>query len=101
MAVLDPDVVLRADGGKALPGGMKTLRGRAAVAGQTATFHRMATASTSRPALINGTAGLVNTVDGQLFSIMSFTVTDSKITAIDILSDPERLAAIDLTGLSN
>ncbi|MEU5881210.1 RNA polymerase sigma factor SigJ [Spirillospora sp. NPDC047279] len=101
VAVLDPDVVLRADGGKALPGGMKTLRGRGAVAGQAATFHRMATASTSRPALVNGAAGLVNTVGGELFSVMSFTVADEKITAIDILSDPERLAALDLTGLSN
>jgi RNA polymerase sigma factor (sigma-70 family) len=99
VAVLDPAVVLRADGGKALPGGMKVLRGIDAVSGQAATFHRMATLSTSRAALVNGAAGLVNTVDGELFSVMSFTVADEKITAIDILSDPERLAAIDLTGL--
>jgi RNA polymerase sigma-70 factor (ECF subfamily) len=96
VAVLDPDVVLHADGGKALPGGMKVLRGRAAVSGQAATFHRMATASTSRAVLVNGAAGLVNTVDGRLFSVMSFTVTDERITAIEILSDPERLAALDL-----
>jgi RNA polymerase sigma factor (sigma-70 family) len=99
VAVLDPDVVLRADGGKALPGGMKVLRGREAVAGQAATFHRMAALSTSRPALVNGTAGLVNTVGGELFSVMSFTVTDGRIAAIEILSDPERLTAIDLTAL--
>ncbi|MBQ0863784.1 RNA polymerase sigma factor SigJ [Streptomyces sp. RK75] len=99
VAVLDPEVVLRADGGKALPGGMKVLRGIDSVAGQAATFHRMATASTSRPALVNGMAGLVNTVGGALFSVMSFTVSGEKIVAIDILSDPERLAAVDLTGL--
>jgi RNA polymerase sigma-70 factor (ECF subfamily) len=96
VAVLDPDVVLRVDGGNALPGGMRVLRGREAVAGQAATFHRMATLSTSRPALVNGRAGLVNTVDGALLSVMGFTVTDGRITAIEILSDPERLDAVDL-----
>ncbi|RSN50635.1 MULTISPECIES: RNA polymerase sigma factor SigJ [Actinomadura] len=99
VAVLDPDVVLRADGGAALPGGMRVLRGREAVAGQAATFHRMATLTTSLPVLVNGTAGLVNTLDGERFSVMSFTVTDDKITAIEILSDRDRLAALDLTGL--
>ncbi|GAA2731291.1 RNA polymerase sigma factor SigJ [Actinocorallia aurantiaca] len=101
VAVLDPDVVLRADGGKALPGGMKVLRGIEAVAGQAATFQRMATLSTVRPALVNGAAGLVNTVGGELFSIMSFTVAGERITAIDILSDPERLARLDLADLTS
>ncbi|MBN6039058.1 RNA polymerase sigma factor SigJ [Amycolatopsis sp. 195334CR] len=98
MAVLAPDVTLRADGGKALPGGMRVLRGIDAVAGQLATFQRMATASTIRPALVNGTAGLVNTIDGELISIMSFTVVDARIAEIDILSDPDRLARLDLGG---
>jgi RNA polymerase sigma-70 factor (ECF subfamily) len=71
---------------------MRTLSGAEAVAGQLATFHRMATLSTTRPALVNGTAGLVNTIDGELVSIMSFTITHGKIAAIDILSDPDRLA---------
>jgi RNA polymerase sigma factor (sigma-70 family) len=101
VAVLDPDVVLRADGGKALPGGMKVLRGIEAVAGQAATFQRMATLSTVRPALVNGAAGLVNTVGGELFSIMSFTVAGERITAIDILSDPERLARLDFADLTS
>ncbi|MFC5750500.1 RNA polymerase sigma factor SigJ [Actinomadura rugatobispora] len=99
VAVLDPDVVLRADGGKALPGGMRVLRGREAVAGQAGTFQRMATLATSRPVLVNGAAGFVNSVDGELFSVMSFTVTDDKITAIEILSDPDRLARLGLAGL--
>ncbi|GAB2794850.1 RNA polymerase sigma factor SigJ [Amycolatopsis magusensis] len=99
MAILDPGVTLRADGGKALPGGMRVLRGAEAVAGQLATFQRMATVSTTRPALVNGAAGLVNTVDGQLVSIISFTITGDKIAAIDILSDPDRLAHLDLRHL--
>ncbi|UNZ21448.1 RNA polymerase sigma factor SigJ [Streptomyces sp. 891-h] len=96
VAVLHPEVVLRADGGKALPGGMRVLCGIESVAGQAATFQRMATTSTSRPALVNGTAGLINTVDGELFSVISFTVSGEKIIAIDILSDPERLPSLPL-----
>ncbi|QQQ75557.1 RNA polymerase sigma factor SigJ [Saccharothrix sp. 6-C] len=94
LAVLDPEVTLRADGGKALVGGMKVLRGAAAVAGQLDTFHRMATLTTTRPALVNGTAGLVNTVEGRLFSIVGFTVADERIVEIDILSDPDRLSRV-------
>jgi RNA polymerase sigma-70 factor (ECF subfamily) len=101
LAILAPDVVLRADGGKLLPGGMRVVRGAEAVAGQLATFQRMATISTTRPAVINGTAGLVNTVDGELFSIMSFTVADGRIAAIDILSDPDRLAPLVGPGLES
>ncbi|WP_067479028.1 RNA polymerase sigma factor SigJ [Actinomadura hibisca] len=95
LALLDPDVVLRADGG-VLTGGLRVVRGAAAVAGQAATFRRMATAAATHPALVNGLAGLVNTIDGELFSVMSFTVADGRIAAIDILSDPERLARLDL-----
>ncbi|WP_101791119.1 RNA polymerase sigma factor SigJ [Nonomuraea indica] len=98
VSILDPDVVLRADGGT-LAGGMKVLRGVAAVAGQLATFQRMATSATTRPAVVNGLAGLVNTIDGQLISVMSFTISGGKISTIDILSDPDRLARLDLTHL--
>ncbi|TMR10532.1 sigma-70 family RNA polymerase sigma factor [Nonomuraea turkmeniaca] len=99
LAILDPDAVLRVDGG-ALTGGLKIVRGAAAVAGQAATYRRMATATTSHPALINGIAGLVNAIDGQPISVMSFTVADGKIVAIDILSDPDRVAALDLADLT-
>ncbi|TKK91396.1 sigma-70 family RNA polymerase sigma factor [Herbidospora galbida] len=96
VSILDPDVVLRADGG-ILTGGMKVIRGVAVVAGQLATFQRMATSATPHPAIINGLAGLVNTIDDRLISVMSFTISDGKIAAIDILSDPDRLARLDLT----
>jgi RNA polymerase sigma-70 factor (ECF subfamily) len=98
VAILDPDVVLRADGGM-LAGGMKVIGGIAAVAGQLATFQRMATSCATHPALVNGLAGLVNTIDDKLVSVMSFTVSDGKIATIDILSDPDRLAQLNLTRL--
>ncbi|GAA3149303.1 RNA polymerase sigma factor SigJ [Nonomuraea roseoviolacea] len=98
VSVLNPDVTLRADGGT-LTGGMQVVRGAAAVAGRLATFQRMATSATTHPALVNGLAGLVNTIDDELISVMSFTVSDGRIATIDILSDPDRLAQLDLTHL--
>ncbi|WP_285572685.1 sigma-70 family RNA polymerase sigma factor [Streptomyces sp. NBC_01463] len=100
LALLDPDVVLRADGG-ALTGGLRTNRGAAAVAGRLDTFQRMATTATTRPALVNGLAGLVNSLDGQPLSVMSFTITEGRIAAIDILSDPQRLARLDLASVED
>ncbi|MEV0251692.1 sigma-70 family RNA polymerase sigma factor [Nocardia sp. NPDC050712] len=95
LRLLDPDVVLRADAGAA----MQVIRGAAAVAGQAETFQRMATRCTTHAALVDGGPGLVNTLDGHLFSIIGFTVIDDRISAIDILSDPERLAHLDLTAV--
>ncbi|MFF5243622.1 RNA polymerase sigma factor SigJ [Streptosporangium sp. NPDC000095] len=97
VSILDPDVVLRADAGPLI--GMKVIRGVAAVAGQLATFQRMATSAATHPVLVNGLAGLVNTIDDRLISVMSFTVSDGRIAAIDILSDPDRLAHLDRTHL--
>jgi RNA polymerase sigma-70 factor (ECF subfamily) len=54
----------------------------------------------SRPALVNGTAGLVTTTPrGEPFSVQAFTITDGRIVEIDILADPERLARLDLKVL--
>ena len=93
LSILDPDVVLRIDAG-ALTGGLQEFRGATTVAGRADTFRRMATLAVGHPALVNGLAGLVNTVDGRPFSVMSFTVTDGLITEIHILSDPDRLALL-------
>jgi hypothetical protein len=52
--------------------------------------------------LVNGTAGAVVAPGGRLFSVMAFTVTNGKkITRIDALVDPERLAKLDLTILES
>ncbi|WP_344281547.1 RNA polymerase sigma factor SigJ [Actinomadura napierensis] len=95
VAVLDPDVELRADTGAA---GLMHLRGARTVASQALTFRRAA-APASRPALVNGTAGVVNLQDGRPVSVLSFTVAGDRIVAIDILADPARLKDLDLALL--
>src|SRR5215203_3793272 len=92
LAVLDPDVVLRADSGAA--GTSRVVRGARAVAGQALTFSQFA--PLARPALVNGTAGLVTAPGGRALSVMGFTVRRGKVIEIDILADPERLGRLDL-----
>ncbi|MEV7724564.1 hypothetical protein AB0P15_07520 [Streptomyces sp. NPDC087917] len=69
-------------------------RGAAEVAAQAVLFARLA--SDARPVLVNGTPGVVSLVDGRVVSVMAFTVRGGLITALDVLTDPERLAALDL-----
>jgi RNA polymerase sigma factor (sigma-70 family) len=97
VAVLDPDVVLRADLGPA--GGSREVRGAAAVAGQASTYARLDLLV--RPALVNGAAGAVSTLGGEPFSVGGFTVRDGKIVGIDLLADPERLRHLDLAVLDD
>ncbi len=99
VAVLDPDVVLRADGGTARTRPTVVINGARAVAGQAVTATRLA--PFVRPALINGTAGVVVVVGRRVFSVMGFTVVHGKIVAIDVLYDPERLTDFDLTVLDD
>jgi RNA polymerase sigma-70 factor (ECF subfamily) len=96
MAVLDPDVVARSDGGTARPGAV--VRGAASVANQAVTFARGA--HLAKPALINGAAGLVAADNGRLVSVMAFTVRGGRIVALDVLTDPERLSQLDLSALA-
>ncbi|MEU8584828.1 sigma-70 family RNA polymerase sigma factor [Streptomyces abikoensis] len=97
VTLLDPDVVLRADTGTGLAGASRELRGPAAVAGQALLFQRAA--GSSRPALVNGAAGIVSIVGGVPTAVLGFTITDGRIVEIDILADPERLSGLDLTSL--
>jgi len=97
VAVLDPDVVLRADLGAA--GGSRLVRGADAVAGQAVMYQRMGL--DSRRALVNGAMGLVSFRNGELFSVGGFTIRNGRIAAMDILADPERLRELDLTGFGD
>jgi RNA polymerase sigma factor (sigma-70 family) len=97
VAVLDPEVVLRADAG-AMPGGGSTeVRGAENVARRAQSFSRLGLLRV--PVLVNGAPGLVCMLDGKPFSIMAFTVRGGKIAEIDILRDPERLKQLDLAVL--
>jgi RNA polymerase sigma factor (sigma-70 family) len=95
LEVLDPDVVLRADLGPL--GGSREVRGAAAVAGQALTYSQLGLVM--RPALVNGTVGVVAILRDEPFSLGAFTVRGDKIVAIDILADRERLRSLDLTIL--
>jgi RNA polymerase sigma factor (sigma-70 family) len=99
VAVLDPDVVLRSDGGTARPGATHEVHGASTVAERALTFARLA--PYVRPALVNGVAGVVVAPQGRPFSVMAFTVAGGRIVAIDALADPERLARLDLTVLDD
>jgi RNA polymerase sigma factor (sigma-70 family) len=99
VAVLDPDVVLRADGGVGRPEITAVVHGAEAVARRASRYAHLA--PYVRPALINGVAGVVVTPRGRPFSVMAFTVRNGKVVAIDALSDPARLAELDLTVLED
>ena len=99
VAVLDPDVVLRADSGAVLAGRSREVRGARAVAEQALTFSRLA--PFVQPALVNGAAGVVVAPRGRLFAVMGFTVRGGKIVEIDILADPARLRQLDLALLED
>ncbi len=97
VAVLDPDVVLRADTGAAPAAGSLELRGAESVARSAIHFSRLDLQRL--PVLVHGAAGLVCTLAGKPYSVMGFTVSAGKITEIDILADPERIGRLDLTRL--
>ncbi|MBV1855267.1 sigma-70 family RNA polymerase sigma factor [Catellatospora tritici] len=95
LAVLDPDVVLRADYGPS--GGTRLVRGAHAVASGAVTYSKLA--PLARPALVNGAAGVVTVVDGKLLSVLGFLVRGGRIVELDIVADPERLRDLDVTYL--
>ena len=96
VAVLDPDVVLRADAGVRGPAST-VVRGAAAVASGAIRFSGLS--AHLRPALVNGAAGVVAVQDGSPIAVAGFTVRGGKIIEINILADPERLRQLQLTLL--
>ena len=97
LAVLDPAIVLRADGG-AMKGMSRLVRGAQAVVAQAATFSKIGLSN--QVVLVNGNMGLVCRLpDGRLFSVIGFTIAGGKVVEIDILADPERLSRLDLSAI--
>jgi RNA polymerase sigma factor (sigma-70 family) len=96
VALLDPDVVLRADLGA---GVSRQARGVEAVAGQVLSYSRLA--PFTRVALINGAPGLIGIRDGKPFALLAFTLRDGKISELDVLADRARLGRLDLPSLDD
>jgi RNA polymerase sigma factor (sigma-70 family) len=97
LELLDPDVVLRADAGDVPADALaasRLVRGARAVVQQALTFTKLA--PHSRPALVNGTPGVVTIVNGQLFGVMSVEVRNGRITEINILADIDRLQTLNI-----
>jgi RNA polymerase sigma-70 factor (ECF subfamily) len=99
VAVLDPDVVLRSDGGAARPGVSVVVQGAEAVAKRAVTFARLS--PFVRRALVNGTAGVVVAPGGRPVSVMGFTVRGGRIVEIHAVADPDRLRQLDLPVLDD
>jgi RNA polymerase sigma-70 factor (ECF subfamily) len=99
VAVLDPDIVLRSDGGARRPEATAFVRGAEAVASRALTFSNLA--PFIRPALVNGAPGVVVAPEGTAVSVLAFTVVGGKVVAIDALADPDRLATLDLSVLDD
>jgi RNA polymerase sigma-70 factor (ECF subfamily) len=96
VAVLDPDVVLRADHTAVRMGAAAESRGAAAVAGFFS-----GRAQAAREALINGVAGAVWATNGRPRVVFSFTITGGKISAIDLIGDRGLLRQTDLVMLES
>jgi hypothetical protein len=100
LEVLDPDVELRIDGGILRPEASLVLHGADAVAAHTATYSNLY--PFVRPALVNGAAGAIVAPRGRLFSVMGFTVSGGKITAIDTRSStPSASPSSNSTSAAN
>jgi RNA polymerase sigma-70 factor (ECF subfamily) len=98
LAVLDPDVVLRADRGAVAVGAARAeVRGAAQVARQALGFAHLA--PFIRPVLVNGTAGIIVVPGGRPVAVMGFVVADDRIVEIDVLADTDRLRRLDLSSI--
>ena len=97
VALLDPDVVLRADGGPNRPQAAGLVSGAGAVAEQVLTYGPFVTFV--RPAVVNAAAGAVVAPRGRVVSVMGFVVRGSRVVAIDVLADPVRLRSINFAGV--
>ena len=90
--LLDPDVTVRADASAAPAGTPTRLRGAGAVARQALAFSRQA--KDAHSGLVNGGPAILETPHGRLATVMTFTITNDKIVAIEVIADPQRLGQL-------
>ena len=94
VTVLDPEIVLRADGG-AVKGMTRLVRGAQAVAAQAAAFSKLGLSS--QVVLVNGNMGVISRLpDGRVLSVIGFMIASGRVVEIDILADPDQLDRRDL-----
>ena len=99
VSVLDPAIVLRADGG-AVKGMSRLVRGAQAVVAQAAAFSKLGLSS--QVVLVNGNVGVVSRLpDGRVLSVIGFTIAGGKVVEMDILADPDRLSRLDLSAVES
>jgi RNA polymerase sigma-70 factor (ECF subfamily) len=91
LAVLDPDLVVRAD----LPGAPAEIRGAAVWAKGAVAYGHMA--RLTRPALVNGAIGVVVAPQGRLVRALRFTIANGKITEIEVIGNPARLGELEVS----
>jgi RNA polymerase sigma factor (sigma-70 family) len=96
VALLDPQVVRREDTGS---GTVVEVRGAEQVARTALAF--AGRGLVVRPALVNGAAGWVALLDGDVYAIAALTLRNGRIATMDILLDPARLARLDLTAFDS
>jgi RNA polymerase sigma-70 factor (ECF subfamily) len=96
LALLDPQVVVRADAAAVAAGAEAEVRGVRAVAGTFTGRARFA-----RPALVDGAVGAVWAPGGRPRVVFAFTVRDGRVAEIGLLADPDRLAGLDLVPLED
>ncbi|HEX9097929.1 MAG TPA: sigma-70 family RNA polymerase sigma factor [Candidatus Dormibacteraeota bacterium] len=93
LALLDPNVVLRADFGRRRAAAPAVTTGPSAVAALALTGARLPNAKLI-PVLVNGSAGVVITVGGRPFSMLGFIVAGGRIVEIDAIVDSRRIATL-------
>jgi RNA polymerase sigma-70 factor, ECF subfamily len=96
LAVLDPDVVFRHDRTAVPMGASREVKGALAVAKQFA-----GRAQAARPMLVNGSVGVIVAPRGRLLLVLDLTITNGKITEINVISGPARLQKLDLAVLGD
>jgi RNA polymerase sigma-70 factor (ECF subfamily) len=97
LAILDPDVVLRADAGTGPMGPSVLIHGAREVIGQSQRFKSLG--RFARRVLVNGSPGYLVARDGVALAVIAVTIRDGRIIEMDILADPDRLRQLDLVGL--
>jgi RNA polymerase sigma factor (sigma-70 family) len=96
VAVLDPDIVERVDAGSGI---LVEVRGAENVARRAMAASQLGLVA--RPALVNGAAGWVALLDGDVYAIAALTLRKGRIATMDILLDPARFARLDLTAFDS